>query len=106
MSGAGEAAIGHQTDLVPKTFAVQRTGNCEHLAHTRTATRAFVADDNHIAGLDLAFEDRLHCVFFALEYTRWSFEPKVPHTRDFHNAALGSEITFQNSDGAGRTYRL
>ena len=106
MRCAGEAAIRHQTDLIAKTLTMERTGNGKHLAHTGTAARAFVADDNDIAGFDLGFKNRLHGVFFAFENTRGSLEPEIPHAGHLHDAALGSEVAFQDADGAGRANRL
>ncbi len=42
-------------------------GGGEHLLHAGAAARAFVADDDDVAGFHLAFEDSLGGVFFAFE---------------------------------------
>ena len=38
--------------VVAKAFADERCGDVQHLAHPRAAGRAFVADDDDVAGLD------------------------------------------------------
>jgi hypothetical protein len=49
---AGEPAIGDEHDVLAQPCALDRTGDHEHLAHTRSTLRAFVADDNDISGLN------------------------------------------------------
>src|SRR5581483_8995826 len=70
MRGAAEAPVGHKSDAIGKTGAHDRTGHLQHFAHSRPAARAFVPDDDDVAGLHLAFFDSLLSLFFALEDAR------------------------------------
>ena len=54
VGGAGEASVGQQRDVLPQARADDGAGHPEHLAHARSAGRALVADDDHVAGRDLA----------------------------------------------------
>ena len=59
-----------RADIVAEATADQCGGHGEHLAHARAAGRAFVADHQHVAGLDRV---RLHGGeggFFAFEHAR------------------------------------
>ena len=53
-----------------KPRAHDRAGHAQHLAHSGTAFRPFVANHHHIAGLDVAVGDGVHGVFFAFENAR------------------------------------
>ena len=50
--GAGETAVGDQCHLLAHALAVDERGGTQHLAHTGTAARAFVADHQHLVGLE------------------------------------------------------
>ena len=52
--GAGEAPVGQQRDVLAQARAVDGAGDGEHLAHAGAAGRALVADDDDVAGHDLA----------------------------------------------------
>ena len=66
VGAAGEAAVGDQADRVAQTRADDRRGRRQHLAHAGAALRPFVADHQHVAGLDPAGEDRLERVLLAI----------------------------------------
>ena len=51
---AGEAAVGDERGVGAAPDALHRAGDREHLAHPGPALRALVADDDDVAGLDLA----------------------------------------------------
>ena len=51
--GAGEAAVGEQSDGIAETSADQRGGDGEHFAHAGAALGSFVANHDDIAGFDL-----------------------------------------------------
>ena len=55
---AAEAAVGDQRDGLAEALADDRGGDAEHLAHARTAFRAFVANHDDVAVDDLAPVDR------------------------------------------------
>ena len=68
---AAEATIGHERDRIAQPCADDGRGDAEHLAHARSAARPFVADDDHVAGDDLACElTAAKAVFFAVEDPR------------------------------------
>ena len=50
---AGEAPVGEQADRFAEALADERRGRREHLLHAGPALRPFVADDEHVARLDL-----------------------------------------------------
>src|SRR5207237_534401 len=64
---AAEATIGDERDGFAQALSDQRRGHAEHLAHAGSAARAFVADHDHVAGLDLPVAHRRERVFFAFE---------------------------------------
>jgi hypothetical protein len=49
---AGKTAVGQQCDLAVQLHAGNRRGGREHFAHARPALGAFVADNDHVAGLN------------------------------------------------------
>ena len=49
-------------------------GDGQHLAHARTAARPFVADDDRVAGLDVAGLHRGERRFFRVEHARRAAE--------------------------------
>ena len=57
---AREAAVGDEADRFAEALADQRGGGRQHLLHARPALRAFVADHDHVAGLDRSRHDRVH----------------------------------------------
>ena len=68
VGAAGEPAVGDERGVAAAAGALHRAGDGEHLAHARAALRALVADDDDVAGLDLAGEDRLHRRRLAVEH--------------------------------------
>ena len=64
---AGEAAIGDEGHGLVQLHAGQSGGGVEHLTHTGAALGAFVADDHHIAGYDLACVDGRNGGLLAVE---------------------------------------
>src|SRR5207245_9095494 len=68
--GTAEAAIGQQRDRLAQPLAYDGRRDAQHLAHTRSAAGPFVADDHHVACVDLATGHGGHGGFFAVEHTR------------------------------------
>ena len=64
---AAETAVGDQGDRFAESRAHDVAGGAEHLLHAGAALGAFVADDDDVAGLDLAGQDAFAGVFLALE---------------------------------------
>ena len=87
---AREAAVGDQRDLVAEPFADERRGDVQHLAHAGAAGGAFVADHDHVAGLDRARLDGGEAVLLGVEDARGAavVEPLVAGELD--DAALGA----------------
>ncbi len=78
----------------------------QHLAHARAALRAFVANDQHVAGLDLAGLHGGKTFLFAIEDARRTAMLHTVGGGNLHHAALGREIAFQNHQPACRLDRL
>ena len=82
-------------------MSTDRRRHLQHLAHAGAALRAFVANHQHVAGLDLV---RLHggeAVLFAVEDARRSAMLHAIGRGDLHHAAFGREIAFENHQPAG-----
>ncbi len=82
-------------------MAADRRGDLQHLAHAGAALGAFIADDEHVVGLDLS---RLHCgkaVVLAVEDARRAAMLDAIGGGDLHDAAFGSEIAFEDDEAAG-----
>src|SRR5262249_45222106 len=72
---AAEAAIGDQGRAAAQLGdALDHAGQRQHLAHPRAATRAFVLDDDHVAGLDFAVHDGIGGGLLAVEDSGWAAE--------------------------------
>ena len=67
---AGETAVGEQRHGVAQPGADDGGGDGEHLAHAGPAARTFVANHDHVAGLDLVALHGGEGVFFAIEDAR------------------------------------
>ena len=104
----GETAVGNQCNILIQLHAGQCRGRVKHFAHTRTALRALIANDNDIALVDLAAVNRFDCLFFAVEQT--SRAGMLHHFRC--NCALLDGTAFlgnvapQNCNAAGLHVRI
>src|SRR5258706_6108348 len=67
---AGEAPVGDDAHGLAEALANESGSGREHFAHAGPAFRALVADDEHIARLDLVGEDRIHGRGLAFEHAR------------------------------------
>ena len=67
---AREPPVGEQGADLAEALRFQIAGRIEHLLHARPAARALIADDDHVARLDLAAEDALDRRLLALEDAR------------------------------------
>ncbi len=103
---AAEAAVREQRDALAEPLADERRGHAEHLAHAGAALRAFVADDDDVAGVDLAVRDRLEGVLLAVEDARRAAMLQALVTGDLHDAAVGREVALQDDEAARRLQRL
>src|ERR1022692_4803787 len=87
---------------IPGAFADDGSGDAQHLAHTRTAPRAFVADDHHVAGLDPPAGDGAHGVLFAVEHARGAAVLDAFVAGELDDAAIRRERSAQNGHASAR----
>src|SRR5271166_3015115 len=66
-----KAPVGDECHLFPHLLAVDDRGHPEHLAHPWASDRAFVPQDQHLAGVIGSRLDGTNTVFLALEYASW-----------------------------------
>ena len=78
---AAEATVGDERRVGAPARALHRAGDREHLAHARSALRAFVTDHDDVAGLDLARENLGHRRVLAVEDARRAFEAQLRRGR-------------------------
>ena len=67
---AGEASICDERNVSVKTLTNDRRSRSQHLRHSGTALRTFVANYYNIACLDVAAEDSVARSLLAVEYAR------------------------------------
>ncbi len=103
LGGAAEPAVGDEGDGLAEPLSGDGAGGGKHFLHTRTAARAFVADDHNMAGFDFAGENALVGVVLGLEDDRGTLE--LHHGRrdagGFDDGTSRREVTEQNRQSAG-----
>ena len=74
----------------------------KHLLHAWTALRAFVANHHHVAGNDLAAQDRFDGRILAFENTGTSgeFPDRLIHTRRLDDATIQRDVAVKNNQTA------
>ena len=102
MRRAREAPVGDQRHLVAQALADERRRDVQHLAHSRPAGWALVADHDHVAGGDRARLDRGEAVLLRVEHPRRPAVPQALVAGELDDAAVGSEVASQNREPAGR----
>ena len=75
-------------------------GDLQHLAHAGPALGAFIANDEHVAGLDLAGLHGGKAGLFGIEDARRAAMLVAIGGGDLHHAAFGGEIAFENHQAA------
>ena len=103
---AGEAAVGDEGDLVAEPLADERRGHVQHLAHSRSAGRPLVPDDDHVARHDRPSLDGGEAILLGVEHARGPamVQPFVPCELD--DAPVGRKIAAEDREAAGRLQRL
>ena len=95
--------------FVAEAQAGNVAGGREHFLHARPAARAFVADDDHVAGLDLAGENAGAGVVLALENHARTFKDESraavflelrADAGGFHHAAFRRKLAVENRETA------
>jgi hypothetical protein len=101
-SAAGEAAVGEQGAGFAQAFGFQVRGRVQHFLHARAAFRAFVADDDDVAGLHFVGEDAAHGAVLAFEDLRVAFEhvDRLVHAGGLHHAAVQGDVAVQHGQAA------
>ena len=103
VSSPGKSAIGDQSDRICLNHPDQGRGRREHFAHSRTAFRAFVANHDDVAALNLPCNNGRHAGFFGIE------NPCLPgNSRVFTPVILATQPSAQDCragsrDGLART---
>ena len=99
---AGEAAVGDQGAGLAEALRLQVARRIEHLLHAGAAARALVADDDHVARLDLAVEDALHGRVLALEDDGRAGEDQdaLVDAGRLHDAAVIGEVAVEHGEAA------
>ena len=103
---AGEAAVGDEGDIFFQAGADDRAGGREHFGHAGAALRAFVANDDDVALLDLC------CCMAASMSSSESKQLAVPVNLqaflagDFGDGAVGAEVAAHDADVAGLLDRV
>ncbi len=102
----GETSVGDQRNFFTGALAVERGRRRKHFAHAGAATRSFVADHQHFALFVLAMLDCIEAGLLAVEAARRAAELQRLHAGDFHDRAIGCEITLEPNHAAGRQQRF
>src|ERR1044072_2523967 len=100
--GAGEAAVGDQSHLLPHALAVDQRGDAEHLPHAGSPDWSLVADHQHLSRLVVALTDRLDTTLLVLKNARAALERQRLQSGAFYHRAIGTKIALQHGDAAIR----
>src|SRR5690606_34659826 len=97
---AGEPAVGDQGAQFAEAFRLEVAGGIEHLLHARAAPRAFVADNDHVAGLHFAAQDARDGVLLALVDPGRAFkdEDRLVDARRLDDAAVLREVAVEHGE--------
>ena len=101
VGASAEASVGYQADRRTEAGTVDRASDAEHLAHPRTASRPFVADHNHIPGVDLPSGHRSHGLFFSFEHPRRSLMECPVVASDLDHGTFGGNVALEDDDAPG-----
>ena len=74
----------------------------EHFAHTGTTARAFITDDEHVIGLDLAVLDGSEGILLAIKDAGGAAMFEALVACDLDDTAFGSDIALEDNEAAGR----
>jgi len=86
--------------------ALDRSGDGEHLAHSRATLGSLVADDHDVAGRDRAVLECVHRGAFAVEDPGGALDHGLVEAGALDDRALRCQRTVQDGDAAGRMDRL
>src|SRR5438477_12044774 len=98
---AGEAAIGDQRDLLADPLTVECRRRRQHLAHSGSALRPLVADDDDVAFLVAPLIARLARVLLAIEAQRGALEAHGVHAGGLRDRAAGRPFPLPRDQATG-----
>ena len=102
VGGAREAPGGQQHDAVVQPLADQRARHAQHLPHPGAALRSLVADDDHVARLDLAALHRREARLLGVEHARRAGVLAAIVARQLHDRAIRRQRPAQDREAAPR----
>ena len=100
-SCAGETAVSDQGDGLAEARARQCASDAEHFSHSRTTAGTFIANDQHVAWLNLIVVHGGKSFLFGIEDARRPTMLVAMMVRNFHYGAFRREISAQNGETAG-----
>ena len=100
---ARKAAIGDQRDFLAHALSAQGSCGCQHLAHTRPASRPLVANDKHLALLIGALLNRFKGLLLTFKNPSWTCENLMLRRNpcNFHNRTFGRDIALKAHNPTG-----
>ena len=101
--GTGEPTIGDEGHGIAQPHAHDGGGGVQHFPHTGAALGAFVADDYHVAGVDVPRIDGGLSLFLGFKDPGGAFVHQHfgKHRAALDHAALRSQIAPEHGDAAG-----
>src|SRR5262249_61786217 len=106
MSRSGKPSVGNKRDGITQTGAHKRRGDTQHLAHPGPTLRPFVANDNHVVGLDFPFLHGLTRVFLTVEHAARGFVDHSFMSRNFNHTTSRGWITRENRQPPAAVLRV
>ena len=97
---AGEAAVGDERTSLAETLRLQVARRIEHFLHAGAALRAFIADDDDVAGYDLVAEDALNGSVLAFEDLgrTGELQDRFIDAGRLHDAAVDRQIALEDGE--------
>ena len=105
---SGETPVGKQRDFLIQAHAGQYGSGIQHFTEAGAAFRAFVTDNDNVAGIDFLGADSFNCFFFRVKYPGRAgvYQHFFRHGAGFNDGAVGGQVAFQDSDAAGSAVGL
>ena len=100
--GAAESAVRHQSDLSAQALAQHSSHKGFHVGHSGAALGAFVADDDHVTGHDLVFQDGMPGVILGIVALGRAaeFPGGGVHGAELDDGAVGADVAVQHGQTA------
>ena len=102
LAGSAEPTVRNQTDF--ESRARYRRSWVQHLLHTGSALRTFVADNDNVAVVNVASHNRINRGLFRVVALRRALvnEHIFTDSRRLNNCVIGAEVAFKNRNAARR----